>query len=465
MKNIFWFRQDLRLEDNPGLFESVINADVLPIYILDDVNAGKHKMGDASRVWLYHSLNSLSKSLGDKLFFFKGDAKTVLLELIKSENIQGVYWNRCYEPWRIQRDSDIEKALRKEEIHVNIFNGSLLWKPWEIKNKVGEPYKVYTYFYKCACESHTSPNKPLGPPKTLKLLSTTKGCPLDDLDLISGKAWEDKISSHWKIGERGAKERLKEFLKNGVEFYKKGRDFPSHNHVSRLSPCLHFGEISPNTLWHAVDGKNENHVHFRRELAWREFSYYLLYHFPTLPEKNFQKKFDNFKWKTNNKHLRLWQKGQTGIPVVDAGMRELWETGFMHNRVRMITASFLVKNLLLHWVEGEAWFWNCLVDADLASNSASWQWVAGSGADAAPYYRIFNPVTQGEKFDPKGIYVRRFIPELKDLPLRYLFSPWTAPEDELRKAGIKIGSTYPQPIVDLKKSRVEALEAFKSLKP
>jgi len=464
MKNIFWFRQDLRLEHNPGLIESAKDAAVLPIYILDDINAGKHKMGEASRWWLHHSLKSLSKSLRGKLAFFKGDAKQILIELTKSENIQGVYWNRCYEPWRIQRDTNIKNALKKEGVQANSFNASLLWEPWEIYKKDGDPFKVFTPFYKSGCLSYEPPEKPLGPPKKLNISSTTKGKPLDSLDLLSGKKWENKMSSYWKIGEIGAKERLKQFLKNGLEFYKKGRDFPSHDHVSRLSPHLHFGEISPNTVWYAVKGQNENHTHFRTELAWREFSYYLLYHFPTLPEKNFQKKYDKFQWKTNIKHLRLWKKGQTGIPLVDAGMRELWETGYMHNRLRMVTGSFLVKNLLLHWREGEAWFWDCLLDADLASNSASWQWVAGCGADAAPYFRIFNPTTQGEKFDPKGTYIRRFIPELKDLPIRYLFSPWTAPEDVLRKAGVKLGTTYPRPIVDLKKSREEALETFKGLK-
>jgi len=464
MKNIFWFRQDLRLEHNPGLIESAKDAAVLPIYILDDINAGKHKMGEASRWWLHHSLKSLSKSLRGKLAFFKGDAKQILIELTKSENIQGVYWNRCYEPWRIQRDTNIKNALKKEGVQANSFNASLLWEPWEIYKKDGDPFKVFTPFYKSGCLSYEPPEKPLEPPKKLNISSTTKGKPLDSLDLLSGKKWENKMSSYWKIGEIGAKERLKQFLKNGLEFYKKGRDFPSHDHVSRLSPHLHFGEISPNTVWYAVKGQNENHTHFRTELAWREFSYYLLYHFPTLPEKNFQKKYDKFQWKTNIKHLRLWKKGQTGIPLVDAGMRELWETGYMHNRLRMVTGSFLVKNLLLHWREGEAWFWDCLLDADLASNSASWQWVAGCGADAAPYFRIFNPTTQGEKFDPKGTYIRRFIPELKDLPIRYLFSPWTAPEDVLRKAGVKLGTTYPRPIVDLKKSREEALETFKGLK-
>ncbi|WP_316359252.1 cryptochrome/photolyase family protein [Candidatus Neptunichlamydia sp. REUL1] len=464
MKNIFWFRQDLRLEHNPGLIESAKDAAVLPIYILDDINAGKHKMGEASRWWLHHSLKSLSKSLRGKLAFFKGDAKQILIELTKSENIQGVYWNRCYEPWRIQRDTNIKNALKKEGVQANSFNASLLWEPWEIYKKDGDPFKVFTPFYKNGCLSYEPPEKPLGPPKKLNISSTTKGKPLDSLDLLSGKKWENKMSSYWKIGEIGAKERLKQFLKNGLEFYKKGRDFPSHDHVSRLSPHLHFGEISPNTVWYAVKGQNENHTHFRTELAWREFSYYLLYHFPTLPEKNFQKKYDKFQWKTNIKHLRLWKKGQTGIPLVDAGMRELWETGYMHNRLRMVTGSFLVKNLLLHWREGEAWFWDCLLDADLASNSASWQWVAGCGADAAPYFRIFNPTTQGEKFDPKGTYIRRFIPELKDLPIRYLFSPWTAPENVLREAGVKLGTTYPRPIVDLKKSREEALETFKGLK-
>ena len=267
----------------------------------------------------------------------------------------------------------------------------------------------------------------------------------------------------WVVGEKAAHQHLARFLQEGLPYYKGGRDFPARPYVSRLSPYLHFGEISPHAVWHALQKEKdeENVSHFQRELGWREFSYSLLYAFPELPSKNFQAKFDRFPWKKDPQKLKAWQKGQTGIPFVDAAMRELWQTGYMHNRARMVVASFLVKNLLIHWHEGEAWFWDCLVDADLANNSASWQWVAGCGADAAPYFRIFNPVTQGEKFDPDGAYICRYVPELKNLPPPYLFSPWTAPEQVLEKAGVELGKHYPHPIVDLKKSREEALKAFR----
>lgn len=461
MKNIFWFRQDLRLQDNPGFIEAVKGGSVLPIYILDDINAGKHQMGRAGRWWLHHSLNNLSESLEGKLAFFKGDPKRILPELIRSEKIDGVYWNRCYEPWRIHRDKEIKEALKKVGVVVKSENASLLWEPWEICKKDGEPYKVFTPYFKKGCLTSEQPREPLEKPQQFTLLETAKGEPLDTL---SHEHWEEKLQDYWEIGEDGAHQRLETFLKEGLNYYKGGRDFPARPYVSRLSPYLHFGEISPHAVWHAASGHDENSLHFRSELGWREFSYYLLYHFPSLPEDNFQTKFDHFQWKKNPQHLKSWQKGQTGIPFVDAAMRELWETGYMHNRMRMVVGSFLVKNLLLHWHEGEAWFWDCLLDADLANNSASWQWVAGSGADAAPYFRIFNPVTQGEKFDPDGTYTRRFVPELKDLPLPYLFAPWMAPDQVLKKAGVHLGETYPHPIVDLKESREKALEAFSRLK-
>ena len=274
------------------------------------------------------------------------------------------------------------------------------------------------------------------------------------------------MKSFWNIGELGANNRLTEFLNNGVENYKEGRNIPSKPFVSRLSPHLHFGEISPNQAWHAAKKKGDdtNIDHFCSELGWREFSYTQLYFNPELPKKNLQSKFDLFPWDKDEKKLIAWQKGQTGIPMVDAGMRELWLTGAMHNRVRMVVGSFLVKNLLLHWHHGERWFWDCLVDADLASNSASWQWIAGCGADAAPYFRIFNPVTQGQKFDSDGEYIRKYIPEISELPNKYLFNPWEAPQEELDRAGVVIGKDYPKPIIDLKLSRQNALEAFKSLK-
>jgi deoxyribodipyrimidine photo-lyase len=466
IKVIHWFRQDLRLSDNPALFEAAKNNSILPIYILDDKNSKEHAMGEASRFWLHHSLNTLNISLDQNLSIFNGDPLEIILEIADRLDIEEIYWNRCYEPWRIKRDTHIKKELESKGIKVNTFNGSLLWEPWTIKKADGTPYKVFTPFYRKGCLKFKEPREPLPIPKNINLLrDTINPQSINDLSLLPSFDWGINMECYWNIGEDGAHQRLEEFLKNGIENYKEGRNEPSKPFVSRLSPHFHFGEISPNQAWYAAMHKSEdiNVDTFCSELGWREFSYTQLYFNPELPKKNLQSKFDLFPWNKDEKKLIAWQKGQTGIPMVDAGMRELWLTGSMHNRVRMVVGSFLVKNLLLHWHHGEKWFWDCLVDADLASNSASWQWIAGCGADAAPYFRIFNPVTQGQRFDPEGEYIRKYIPEIKELPNKYLFSPWEAPQVVLDKAGVLIGKDYPSPIIDLKLSRNLALEAFKSL--
>ena len=465
---IVWFRQDLRLCDNPALNAACREDSIIPIYILDDVNPKEHKLGAASRWWLHHSLDSLNKSLDNKLALFNDCPIKLLVKLAKDNNIKKVVWNRCYEPWSIARDKKIKEQLQKHQIEVESFNASLLWEPWEVLKSDDNPYKVFSPFYKKRCLTTIEPRKPFNKPRKINAIQieSKEQKTLEQLDLIPKINWYANIEKEWKAGESSAKKTLKKFLEQKIDRYKLGRDFPSENSVSRLSPHLHFGEISPNLVWHSTkELEFDNNVeHFCSELGWREFSYSLLYNFPTLPKKNLQSKFDNFPWKKNTKMLKAWQKGLTGYPIVDAGMRELWQTGYMHNRVRMIVGSFLVKNLLIHWHEGEKWFWDCLVDADLANNSASWQWIAGSGADAAPYFRIFNPITQGERFDPKGIYTKKYMPELKDLPDKYLFKPWEAPELILKDANIILGKTYPKPIVDVKQSRLDALEAFAKIK-
>ncbi len=464
---IHWFRQDLRVSDNPAFLAAVKAGEVLPIYILDDINAGEHRMGAASRWWLHYSLASLDKSLDGKLCLFNGDAKEILLQLVNSHEVSAVHWNRCYEPWRMERDSRIKQALVERGISVESFNGSLLWEPMKLLKKDKTPYKVFTPFYRKGCLGQPEPREPLAAPAGITFSDVVaNSLDLDELGLLPRIPWDKQLEPHWQIGEDGAQQRLAEFIESGIDDYKEGRNFPSRLKVSRLSPYLHFGEISPNQVWHAIRavGDDQNVDHFCSELGWREFSHNLLYHFPHLPRENLQVRFNNFPWQDNSEYLEKWQKGMTGYPIVDAGMRELWQTGLMHNRVRMIVGSFLVKNLLLHWHHGERWFWDCLVDADLANNSASWQWIAGCGADAAPYFRIFNPVTQAEKFDPDGHYIRQYVPELAALPNKYLFSPWLAPEEVLAEAGVKPGETYPGPIVDLKVSRERALEAFKATK-
>jgi len=466
----FWFRQDLRISDNPGLFEASKNGNVLPIYIFDHDASAECKMGSASRWWLHHSLNALNQSLDGKLNIYAGSAKEVLLDLIKTNTIDAIYWNRCYEPWRIREDTEIKAELTQLGIDCKSFNGSLLWEPWEVTKKDNTHYKVYTPYYRNGCLQAKSPRTALPAPQNLHLIHDCNAKTIDELELLPSMPWFKKMEPCWQVGEASAQARLSTFLDNELMGYKEKRNYPAKPNVSRLSPHLHFGEISPNQVWHSaqahglIQGVENDLDCFSSELGWREFSYYLLYHFPDLPHKNFQSKFDHFPWHYNADNLKAWQCGQTGYPIVDAGMRELWQTGYMHNRVRMIVGSFLVKNLLHDWRHGEAWFWDCLVDADRASNSASWQWVAGSGADAAPYFRIFNPVLQGEKFDADGLYTRRFVPELRLVPNKFLFSPWKAPEPILKASGVVLGATYPKPIVTLEQSRDRALQAYHACK-
>ena len=468
---IFWFRQDLRIVDNPGLSKSLKSDKVLPIYILDDTNSNDFAMGAASRWWLHNSLRELNKNLDNKLSLYIGDPSEILESLSSRFNIKGIFWNRCYEPWRIERDKKIKSKFIEKDIIVETFNSALLWEPWEILKSDNTPYKVFTPYYRKGCLMSEPPRKPLSAPNLDTLFEDKENIlQLDDLNLLPRIKWYKEMEKLWEPGEKGAHKKLESFLSDGLLGYKEGRNFPSKKNVSQLSAHMHFGEISPNQVWHRaklkkdLPGIEKDLDHFLSELGWREFSYNLLFHFPELPRENLQKKFDNFPWIENEILFDKWKKGLTGYPIVDAGMRELWQTGYMHNRVRMIVGSFLVKNLLLHWHKGEEWFWDCLIDADLASNSASWQWVAGSGADAAPYFRIFNPILQGKRFDPDGSYIKKFIPELEQLPSRYLFSPWEAPVEVLSEANIELGSDYPEPIVDLIKSRDRALEAFSTIR-
>lgn len=468
---IHWFRQDLRLKDNPALSEAAKAGRVIPIYILDDKQAGAYALGGASRLWLHHSLNALNKSLEGRLCVFSGDTKKIIARLVSQHGVKAVYWNRCYEPWRIEQDKAIKTHLEKQGVAVHTYNASLLWEPWVVLKEDKTPYKVFTAFYKAALYQQPVEEEIraylLKKPVLKYVNSSPKGEGIDALTLEPVHHWKKSVLSHWAIGEQAAASRLTAFLNKGIAHYQQGRDFPGQLHVSRLSPHLHFGEISPHRVWHRVSltGSlaDKNVSTFLSELGWREFSYYLLYHFPQLPKKNLQPKFDRFPWRKSTSLLEAWQRGMTGYPIVDAGMRQLWQTGWMHNRVRMIVGSFLVKNLGLHWHQGERWFWDCLVDADLASNSAGWQWVTGCGVDAAPYFRVFNPVLQGKKFDTNGNYTRHYVPELSALPDKYLFNPWEAPEPVLKKAGIVLGKTYPRPLVDLQRSRQQALAAFKGL--
>lgn len=459
---IVWFRQDLRLQDNPAFSHACDEGyTIIPVYIRDDESAGTWKNGSAVNWWIHHSLQDLNKTLKHNLVFCRGSADKIILTLVSELGVDAVFWNRCYEPWRIQRDKNLKDQLLSQNIECQSFNGSLLWEPWQIKKSDGTPYKVFTPFYRKGCLQARPPRVPIEAPQNIQFasLDAAKRGRLENLGLLDNHPWHEKLHKYWEPTEAAAHIRLKEFIEQGLKGYKEGRNRPDLRNVSRLSPYLRHGNISPNQAWYAVQkhgmgaGLESDIDTFCSELGWREFSYSLLHYNPDLPQAPLQQKFKDFPWDNpSEKTLEKWHKGQTGIPLVDAGMRQLWETGWMHNRVRMVTASFLIKNMLIHWQEGEKWFWDCLVDADLASNAASWQWVAGSGADAAPYFRIFNPVTQGQKFDPSADYIKKFIPELRNTSKPH--EPWKASLETVN---------YPAPIVDLKLTRERALEAFQSL--
>jgi deoxyribodipyrimidine photo-lyase len=468
---IVWFRQDLRVSDNPALSAAVATGrPVIPLYILDQDSNDLRPMGGASLWWLHGSLESLSHDLhdvGSSLILRKGAAKDTLTQLIAETGADTIYWNRCYEPGAIARDKAIKSALQDDGLDAESFNGSLLYEPWEIRTKQDKPYRVFTPFYRMVL-SQGAPAPPLPKPTCIVpcKVRPQSDC-LDDWSLQPTQPnWAAGFSKHWSPGESGAHVLLSGFLDDDVTAYKAERDFPGIAATSRLSPHLHFGDISPRQIWSAAAAvePSAGSETFLKEVVWREFGYHLLYYNPAMPTAPLQTKFKDFPWTKNDSHLVAWQTGQTGYPIIDAGMRELWATGTMHNRVRMVVASFLVKHLLIHWREGEAWFWDTLLDADLASNSANWQWVSGCGADATPYFRIFNPIIQGEKFDADGDYVRRWVPEISGVPNKYIHKPWNAGDEALKDAGVSLGETYPHPIVDHKIAREKALAALASLK-
>ncbi len=472
---IVWFRQDLRVYDHPALAKAAAEGDaVIPLYIFDDTSAEPWAMGPASRWWLHHSLTALSRDLADlgtPLVVLQGEAREVLPAFCKTVEASAVFTSRMYEPWSAALEKELHSALQTNGTELRRFVGTLLKEPEDVATLSGGSYKVFTPFWR-SVSTGGAQRRPIAKPKALP---PAKGLPksanLTDLDLLPTiPDWSGGLQEAWTPGEAGARKRLKSFLAGAIVGYQDQRNRPDVVGTSRLSPHLHFGEVSPATVWQAtISGRDaglhdRDHETFLKELVWREFSAHLLFHFPSLPDAPFRREFSNFPWRASSKALGAWQRGQTGYPIVDAGMRELWGTGWMHNRVRMIVASFLIKDLLVDWRDGEAWFWDTLVDADLASNAAGWQWVAGSGADAAPYFRIFNPVTQGQKFDPDGAYVRKWVPEIARLPKKFLHAPWTAPPEILKEANVMLGKTYPKPIVDHAKARNDALAGYNKVK-
>ena len=459
-----WFRADLRLADNPAL--SLAAASGMPLicaFVLDDDAAGDWAPGGAGRWWLHHSLAALQESLrahGGDLLLARGDTADVLAGLIRDHGVTDLHWNRVNEPWALRLDERV-RARCGDDVEISISEGQLLVDPGEMRTGQGKPFRVFTPFWK-HLQTLEAPPEPLPVPPLEDTVLATGGEHLDDWSLCPSQPdWAAGFSERWQPGESAALQRLETFLEQRVRHYSDQRDIPADHGTSRLSPHLHFGEISPAQVWHltrfalAGNARDEKGgMAFLRELAWREFSLHLLHHWPSMPDTALRPQFAGFPWRNDPQLLAAWQQGRTGYPLVDAGMRELWATGWMHNRVRMVTASFLVKHLLIRWQQGEAWFWDTLVDADLANNSASWQWVAGCGTDAAPYFRIFNPTIQARKFDPAGDYIRRWVPELEALDAGAIHEPWLH--------GGAAG--YPEPIVDHATARQEALDAFEAIR-
>ena len=468
------FRRDLRLNDHPALSAAAQSgARIIPVYVLDDETPGNWRMGGASRWWLAQSLRSLRNNLeraGSRLILRRGETGRALRDLAQETGASAVYFTRGYEPFQRRLEERIRVALPEAGVECRRFGGQILIEPEKLSNARGEPFRVFSPFYRALAQH--APPAPLPAPGALPPPASWPWPEdLESWGLEPSKPdWAGGIRAAWTPGEDEAHKRLRVFIETAIKTYKGQRNKPGGDFTSRLSPYLAAGEISPRQIWHTVldaaeaAGEPGLGEAFLREVAWREFSYHLLFHFPDLPEKAFKPEFARFPFQENKHALQSWQKGLTGYPIVDAGMRQLWQTGWMHNRVRMIVASFLIKHLLVPWQEGEAWFWDTLVDADLANNSASWQWVAGSGADAAPYFRIFNPVLQGEKFDPEGDYVRAYCPELAMLPNSLIHKPWEGEAGLLQHSGVTLGVTYPRPIVAHQEARQRALAAFEGIK-
>ena len=457
MNSIVLFKNNLRINDNPPLFyASQYQNKLLPIYIYDNINI-KKELGGASKYWLFNALKSLNKSLNNNLLFLKGDTSYILKDIVKKHSISNIFCEKPFLKNEIILFKKLKTELSNYNVNINFYNCTLLWDPQSILKKDHTPYKVFTPFYKKGCLESVIPDRPLGLPNKLNFLNVNNETTIKDLKLLSKYKWYTKLNNLWSITEESANNILDLFLIKKIYSYKKGRDYPASNLTSKLSPYIRFGMISINKIWHSLKNLSidENITHFESELGWRDFSYYLLYHFPHMETNNLQTKFNNFKWENSIEKFNAWKAGKTGYPIIDASMKELWETGYMHNRMRMVTASFLVKNLLIDWKLGERWFWECLLDADYASNIAGWQWAAGTGADAAPYFRIFNPILQGEKFDSNVEYTLKYLPELKGVPIKLLQKPW-----EFNSSNLK----YVNPIIDLKDSRDNALYQYSLIK-
>ncbi len=479
---LVWLRKDLRLDDHPALAAAWARGGVVvPVFILDEGEEADWPLGGASQWWLHHSLEQLGNAIatrGGRMVLRQGDSARELSQLVAATGADAVYWNRRYEPAVRKRDRAIKSALQAAGVEAVSFNGALLHEPHTIQNKQGRPFQVFTPYWR-HCSAREQPEPKGGVPPAAKNWPTLKqgpdSLPLEALKLRPRLDWAAGFEAVWSPGEAGAQKAMAQFAEEMIAGYARARDFPAAGGTSRLSPHLHWGEISPRQVWAAVKAlgaergvfpPSKGAQVFLTEIGWREFAYHLLFHFESTPTEPLRGEFGKFPWREDPEDvlLKAWQRGRTGYPIVDAGMRELWTTGWMHNRVRMVVASFLVKHLRLPWQRGAEWFWDTLVDADLASNTLGWQWSAGCGADAAPYFRIFAPVLQGRKFDGEGDYVRQWVPELRALPNQYLHAPWETPSEVLEGAGIILGEDYPRPVVDHEEARKAALAAYQSLR-
>ena len=465
------------MSDNPALHAAVESgAPVLCVYVADKVTPNVRTIGAAQEWWLHHALKALDDSLrerGSRLLIRSGPVEDVLCDLAEEAEAGSLHMNKRYDPEARTLDEGIAETLCAEGLEVEAHDGHLMHDPSLIRTKTGGYYKVYTPFWRAFC-AEGEPRKPLPAPDRIDGAGgNLESLTLAELDLLpTAPDWSGGFGE-WKPGEAGGRERLDEFLHEHLNGYVTGRDAPGRDVTSKLSPHLRFGDVSPFQVWHAMDGHEdevapEDFETFRKELVWREFNHHLLFNIGELESRNVHRKYDALEWRDIEGEAaddwRAWKKGLTGYPIVDAGMRQLWQSGWQHNRVRMICASFLVKHLLVDWRHGERWYWDCLVDGDPASNPGNWQWVAGTGADASPFFRIFNPITQGPKFDTDGDYVRRWVPELAELPTKHIHAPWEAPKSVLQKAGVTLGSDYPEPVVDHKFARKRALDALQALK-
>ena len=463
---IAWLRNDLRLADNPALMRAAPDGRKVVALYVHETTSGIRPVGAAGRWWLHQSLTLLGADLAGRgilLDVRAGETEEVLAQAVLEHHAEAVYWNRRYAPAACALDTEIKNKLRAQGIGADSLPGNVLAEPWTLATGQGRPYSVYTPFWKALKQKHIevpaglpNPQEPLHPPAVDRS--------------YRAPAWVQKFAGACAVGEAAAQAKLHGFLEHALGAYPLGRDFPEREGTSRLSAHLRFGEISPRQIWHAAQAFSHAHPEqaeaankLLSELAWRDFNYHQLYYREDIAKVDMQTKYAGMQWREAELEFKAWSRGQTGIPIVDAGMRELWATGFMQNRVRMLTASFLTKNLLVDWRRGEQWFWDCLFDADEANNPGNWQWIAGSGLDASPYFRIFNPVIQGEKFDAEGGYVRRWVPELALLPNKWVHSPNEAPPEVLSQAGIELGITYPHPVADLRSSRARALEAAHGL--